>query len=145
MLKVRRLFESGAYFNYGESTEGSIENSKLCNKKDKYVHLELLYKPSFKSFPTLKREKLTSWSWSYQATWFSYLFISSAITKVGRLFVNTQISTAALIKLFLVKVWCLFESSAYMSSGKKTSAWVSPPFLVILMHRHKDGNKLGLK
>ena len=32
-----------------------------------------------------------------QAIWFLYLFISSAITKVGSLFINTQIS-AALIR-----------------------------------------------
>ena len=31
----------------------------------KYVHLELLYEPSFKSFPTLKLLELTSWSRSY--------------------------------------------------------------------------------
>ena len=31
-----------------------VMNSELCKKKDKYVHLELLYEPGFKSFPTLK-------------------------------------------------------------------------------------------
>ena len=30
MLKVRHLFESGAYFNYRESTEGSIERTLSC-------------------------------------------------------------------------------------------------------------------
>ena len=39
------------------------------------------------------------------------------VTKVGRLFVNTQISAAALIKLLSVKVRRLFESGAYSSSG----------------------------
>ena len=54
---MRRLFESGASFNNGENTEGSIEreNSKLCKKKEKYVRLKLLYKLCFKSFFTLKR------------------------------------------------------------------------------------------
>ena len=30
------------------------ENSELGEKKDKYVHLELLYEPGFESFRTLK-------------------------------------------------------------------------------------------
>ena len=35
----------------------------LC--KENYVHIAPLNEPGFKSFPTLKREKLTSRSWSY--------------------------------------------------------------------------------
>jgi len=31
-----------------------VMNSELCKKTDKYVHLELLYEPGFKIFPTLK-------------------------------------------------------------------------------------------
>ena len=52
-----------------------------------------------------------------------HLFISSTVTKVGCKFVNTQISTTALVcqrplfKILAVKVWCLFESSVYLSGG----------------------------
>ena len=60
LIRERRLFKSGAYFNWGEYRENSEARTRRaqynikCKKKDKYVHLELLYEPGFKSFPTLK-------------------------------------------------------------------------------------------
>ena len=45
------------------------------------VHLELFYEPGFKSFPALRTHELAAVS---QAIWFWYLFIWSAVTKVGR-------------------------------------------------------------
>ena len=59
------------------------------------------------------------------------LFISSAVTKVGRLFVNTQTIAVALIqewrlliKFFSVKVRHLFESRLYSSSGAKNQSFM---------------------
>ena len=49
MLKVRRLFQLQVKHK-GEYRE----NSELGEKKNKYAHLELLYKPSFESFNTVK-------------------------------------------------------------------------------------------
>ena len=51
-------------------------------------------------------------SWSYfcfSSDMVLIFLVSGAVIKVGRLFVNTQISTSALIKLFSVKVRDLFE------------------------------------
>ena len=62
-------------------TPREIENSKLCKKKDKYVQLEPLYEPGFKSFSTLKREKLASWSWSYLSSNMVLVFISLYIKR----------------------------------------------------------------
>ena len=73
----------------------SAENTK---------EMQVLYEPGFTSFPTLKlKNSRDGRGLISQSIWFLYLFISSTVTKVGRLFVNTQkISVSALIKLFSV-------------------------------------------
>ena len=51
--------------------------------------------------------------------------VSGAVIKVGRFFVNTQISTLAIIKLLSVKVRELYSSSdAYSSSALDRSVTV---------------------
>ena len=53
---------------------------------------------------TLRGIYRNSWSYSYFSSDMVLIFlVSGAVIKVGRLFVKTQISTAALIKLFSVK------------------------------------------
>ena len=47
---------------YRELSEAS---TRYAQSNIKYVHLDLLYEPSFKSFRTLKLLELTSWSRSY--------------------------------------------------------------------------------
>ena len=47
---------------YRELSEASTRYAQF---NIKYVHLDLLYEPSFKSFRTLKLLELTSWSRSY--------------------------------------------------------------------------------
>ena len=50
----------------------------------------LLQEPGFKSFPAAKLENSPAGRGPIsQAIWFRYLFVSSAVTKVWRLFVNT--------------------------------------------------------
>ena len=55
LIQEQSLFESGANISTtGKTMRENKENSELGNKKDNYVHCELLYEPGFKSFPTLK-------------------------------------------------------------------------------------------
>ena len=59
---------------------------------------------------TLRGIYRNSWSYSYFSNDMVYIFfVSSAVIKVGRLFVNNQLSAVAIIKLFSVKVRDLFE------------------------------------
>ena len=68
-------------FNNGENTKGNTERTLSC-AMDKYVHLEPLYEPGFKSFPTLQREKLTSWSWSYLSSNMVFISLSRKVPTV---------------------------------------------------------------
>ena len=67
-------------------------------------------------------------SWSYfcfSSDMVLIFLVSGAVIKVGRLFVNTQISTLAIIKLLSVKVRDLYSSSdAYSSSALDRSVTV---------------------
>ena len=76
----------------------------------KYVHLELLYEPGFRSFQRYNSRVVRDII--SQKRWFWYLFISSAVNKVESLFVNAQIGAAARIK-----VGPLLGSGVYSSSG----------------------------
>ena len=93
----------GPSFQLQVKHKGYIERPQRGKKKDKYAHLELLYESSFEiKFPHIKTLELTCGCGSCLLSdmvlmSFLFLYISSAVTKVGGLFIN-QISAAALIR-----------------------------------------------
>ena len=79
-------------------------------RESNFEGIARLHEPGFKGFPTSKLyNSPVGLGLISQARWFWYLFVSSAVTKVWRLFVNTQISAAALFKFFPVKVRRLID------------------------------------
>ena len=96
LIQGRSLFEIGTYSNYGKSTEG---NKLRINWK--YVLLELLSSEKDHSLLLLYKPGFTSRTKAIFLKRYGFdLFISSAVTKkVGRWFVNSQISAAVLIRV----------------------------------------------
>ena len=66
--------------------------------------------------------------------------VSSAVIKVGRLFVNTQISAAALINVFSVSVRRLFEyrAKSIISDTYYNASWVVESWGYWNYHENND-------